>query len=172
MTYQRLRGMSQREFNDDMFDCYRHMVTYDMPRVREVSKAHANQFTCKMDTLSNGWIQVDSLSCPENYGFNVVALPVPQPGKRCRLSFEGEAGIPGYNAVNVDKAGWRYGFVGVKADGTPLYGEKSSDSSGQIVFKAPKGEPLSHLWLVVMGAPTEHWSNGGGRRRGGNEAPV
>ena len=35
-----------------------------------------------------------------------------------------------------------------------------SDNSGKsIIFTATKVNNLTHLWLVVMGAPTEHWMN-------------
>ena len=37
MTYQRMTGLSQLQFNDEMFDAYRHLITYDMNRVREVA---------------------------------------------------------------------------------------------------------------------------------------
>jgi len=30
---------------------------------------------------------------------------------------------------------------------------------GVVKYIAPKDVPLAHLWLVVMGAPTEHWMN-------------
>jgi len=28
-----------------------------------------------------------------------------------------------------------------------------------VKYVAPKDVPLAYLWLVVMGAPTEHWMN-------------
>jgi hypothetical protein len=31
-------------------------------------------------------------------------------------------------------------------------------------------EKTKHLWLVVMGAPSEHWVRQGGRRRRGGSA--
>jgi hypothetical protein len=33
------------------------------------------------------------------------------------------------------------------------------ESESQVSFKVPKG--TAHLWLVVSGAPTEHWLAGG-----------
>jgi hypothetical protein len=169
-TYKRLTNETQTQFCDEMFDGYRHLITYDMPRIREVAKPYANRFSCKLDTLKGGWMRIDSTRCPENYGFNAIALPVPKAGKTCKVTFKGLAGAPGYNAVNTDKAGWRYGFVGVKADGSPIYGQASSAADGSISFKAPKGEMLSHLWLVVMGAPTEHWPNPQGGWGGDSKA--
>ncbi len=159
MTYQRMTGLSQLQFNDEMFDVYRHLITYDMDRVREVAKPYANRFTCKLDTLDNGWMQINKGRCPQNYGFNAIRLNIPLPGKKVTVSFKGIAGTEGFNKVNIDKAGWRYGFVGVKKDGTTIYGAAGNQIKEKISFKAPKGESLAYLWLVVMGAPTEHWMN-------------
>lgn len=38
-------------------------------------------------------------------------------------------------------------------------GDVSDNSGKSIIFTAPKVNNLTHLWLVVMGAPTEHWMN-------------
>ena len=34
-----------------------------------------------------------------------------------------------------------------------------NNSEKSIIFTAPKDVALANLWLVVMGAPTEHWMN-------------
>ena len=130
-----------------------------MDRVREVAKPYANRFTCKLDTLDNGWMQINKERCPQNYGFNAIRLNIPSPGKKVTVSFKGIAGTEGFNKVNINKAGWRYGFIGVRKDGTAIYGATGNQAKGKISFNAPKGEPLAYLWLVVMGAPTEHWMN-------------
>ena len=39
------------------------------------------------------------------------------------------------------------------------YGEMSADKKGKLTFKVPENEKLVYLWLVVMGAPEEHWIN-------------
>ena len=159
ITYKRMAGLNQQQFNDEMFDAYRHLITYDMDRVRKVTKPYSNRFTCKLDTLNDGWIQINKKNCPQNYGFNAIRLTTPTPGKKVTVSFKGLAGAEGFSKVNIDKAGWRYGFVGVKQDGTPIYGDVSVKANGQISFKTPKGESLNYLWFVVMGAPMAHWMN-------------
>ena len=45
-----------------------------------------------------------------------------------------------------------------------------SDAKGAGNFSVP--ENTKHLWLVVMGAPTEHWIRQGGRRRRGGESAA
>ena len=40
-----------------------------------------------------------------------------------------------------------------------IYGEMGNNTKGVVKYIAPKDVPLAYLWLVVMGAPTEHWMN-------------
>ena len=99
-------------------------------------------------------------NCTENYGFNAIPLRVPEPGTKVELQFEGLNGKQnGYVSVHPEKAGWRYGFVAVKADGKSIYGEMSADKKGKLTFEMPENVKLVYLWLVVMGAPEEHWMN-------------
>ena len=51
----------------------------------------------------------------------------------------------------------RYGFVAVKADGSRVYGKANSEANGETKFKVPQNTKF--LWLVVSGAPTEHWTH-------------
>lgn len=108
-----------------------------------------------------GALWIAPKNCPENYGFNAVPLSLPQPGSVVEVEFRGEAGRKGYNSVHPERAGWRYGFVAVTLEGKSVYGETGNDTEGVIRYVAPKDGTLTHLWLVVMGAPTEHWMNPG-----------
>jgi len=157
ITYKRMYGMDQKAFNDEMFDACRHFVNWDFDRVWKESRPYANKNVTSLTPLSDGWMRVAASNCPENYGFNAVAMPVPANGETVTVDFRGEAGIDGYNAVNTDKAGWRYGFVAVGKDGKSVYGPMNSEKSATIAYTADRD--LSYLWLVVMGAPTEHWMN-------------
>lgn len=160
MTYKRLTGLSQEAFCDEMFDASRHLVNLDFERVWKNTRPYANQYDCKLSKQADGWYQVPAEVCPENYGFNVIPLVVPEPGTKVTLQFEGLKGPQdGYVSVHPEKAGWRYGFVAVKADGKSLYGEMSAKQKGKLTFKVPENEKLVYLWLVVMGAPEEHWMN-------------
>lgn len=162
MTYKRLAGLSQGAFCDEMFDACRHFINWDFERVHRETRPYVNQYTTQLDTLKDGWLRVSKENCPENYGFNAIPLNVPQPGEKVKVEFFGELGTEGYNAIQIDKAGWRYGFVGVTKSGKSVYGVAGKAKKGNIRFVAPKEDPLAYLWLVVMGAPTEHWMNPGG----------
>jgi hypothetical protein len=156
MTYKRMTGLGQRQFCDEMFDAYRHFVNWDFPRVRKETRPYANQWSTKLTEQDGGWLAVDSANCPESYGFNAIALPVPAAGGKLKVQFSGEAGAAGYVSAHTDEAGWRYGFVAVTADGQSIYGKTYDEKRKTITFTAPKDTIISHLWLVVMGAPKEH----------------
>lgn len=160
ITYKRMTKLSQSDFCDEMFDACRHFVNWDFERVWKNSRPYANQYTCRLIAQPKGWYQVAAENCPENYGFNAIPLIVPESGKKIEVSFEGiNQSIEGYTAVHSDKAGWRYGFVAITAEGKSIYGDMGTNASGKLSFQVPDNVKLSHLWLVVMGAPTEHWMN-------------
>ncbi|WP_304476796.1 DUF6055 domain-containing protein [uncultured Muribaculum sp.] len=162
ITYKRINDMTQDEFNDEMFMMQRRLINWDIDRVRDNMRPYANLWHTDM-VDAGGRYRVAPSNCPENYGFNAIALEVPAPGKKVTVDFKGEAGRKGYNSVNVAKAGWRYGLVAVDADGNATYGEMKRDRHGRIEYTAPADKQLAHLWLVVMGAPAEHWMNPHGR---------
>ncbi len=89
---------------------------------------------------------------------------VPAAGTRIKLGFKGIAGSAGYSNVKTDKAGWRYGFVASLKDGSRVYGKVFSNSNSTASFKVPRD--TEYLWLVVSGAPSEHWPVSSGRQRG------
>jgi hypothetical protein len=157
MTYKRLTSIDQKTFNDEIFDAARRFITWDMKRVEQVAKKYANQHSCKLDSIGEGWYKIAESRCPQNYGYNGIKLVVPAAKKNITLEFKGIAGAEGYRSLSVEKAGWRYGFVAVKEDGSRVYGEMNSNSTGKVKFKVPAG--TQYLWLVVSGAPTEHWSH-------------
>ena len=160
ITYKRMTQLSQEAFCDEMFDACRHFINWDFKRVWKNTRPYANQYTCKMNHLRNGWYQVAPENCPENYGFNAIPLTVPEPGSKINLTFEGITQPSSeYSSVHPSKAGRRYGFVAVTSEGKSIYGNMSRDKKGKLSFTLPADKRLSHLWLVVMGAPAEHWMN-------------
>lgn len=166
MTYKRLNGLTQDQFNDEMFDACRRFITWDMKRIAAVAKPYANQHSCMLQDIGDGWYRIVPAKCPQNYGYNGIELTVPAARTMVGLTFKGIAGAEGYSAVKTDNAGWRYGFVASLKDSSRVYGDMHKDSEGTFEFKVP--ENTDYLWLVVMGAPTEHWPIAG-RRRGRTE---
>jgi hypothetical protein len=163
MTYKRITGLNQEQFNDEMFDACRRFITWDMKRIKEVAKPYANQHKAELNAVEDGWYRIAKSNCPQNYGYNGIKLQVPKAGTKITLQFKGIAGSEGFNAVKTDKAGWRYGFVAYKKDGSRIYSDVYKNADGKAKFKVPKN--TEYLWLVVMGAPTEHWPVASGRQR-------
>jgi hypothetical protein len=162
MTYKRITHLSQEQFNDEMFDACRRFITWDLKRIEKVARPYANQHTTSLQAAGNGWYKIAASHCPQNYGYNGIKLKVPAAGAKIKLEFKGIAGATGYNTVKIDKAGWRYGFVAYKKDGTREYGKMYKETNGKATFKVPKD--TEYLWLVVSGAPTEHWAVSMGRQ--------
>ncbi len=110
-----------------------------------------------MDAQQKGWYKVADDNCPENYGFNAIPLSVSMKRNKVKVSFEG---LTSNDSINYSKeSGWRYGFVGVTLQWKSIYGKMSCSSKGVLVFEPPKDVILSHLYLVVMGAPKVHTPN-------------
>jgi hypothetical protein len=163
MTYKRITGLNQEKFNDEMFDACRRFITWDMKRIEEVARKYANQHKATLNAVGDRWFRIAKSNCPQNYGYNGIKLQVPKPGTKLTLHFKGIAGSESFNVVKTGKAGWRYGFIAYKKDGSRVYSDVYKKSNGKAKFKIPKD--TEHLWLVVMGAPTEHWTVTTGRQR-------
>ena len=156
MTYKRLNNIGQDAFIAEMFDGARRFITWDIDRIRDASAAHANLQECALTAAQDGWYTITPNYCPGNYGYNGIRLEVPAAGTNVELTFKGIAGDAAFKQIQVEKAGWRYGFLAMTTDGERIYSDMYADANGKAVFTIP--EKTAFLWLVVMGAPTEHWA--------------
>ncbi|PKB14960.1 DUF6055 domain-containing protein [Flavobacterium sp. 5] len=154
MTYKRINKVSQEQFNDEIFDANRKFITWDLKRVEDVAKPYRNLHTTKLNEVEQGWFQVDSTNCPQDYGYNGIKLNIPTAGTKIKLDFKGLAGAKENNAVSKENAGWRYGFVASLKDGSRVYSKVFNKQEGKAEFTVP--ENTEYLWLVVSGAPKEH----------------
>lgn len=156
-TYKRMTGATQDDFNKVMFDYACRAATWDIDGLRDRGKSYQNAFSTQLTYVegSDNAYAVNADCCPQNYGFNIIPLKGIQSGKTLKANFKGMAGATGYRKINVDKAGWRYGFVAQTTDGERVYGDMYSDKEGVASFTLP--ENTQRAWFVVTGAPTEHW---------------
>lgn len=154
MAYKRITNTSQEKFNDEIFDAARKFMTWDMKRVEKVAAPYANKHQTKLTSDGNDWYRITEENCPQNYGYNGIKLEVPAAGTTVKLDFEGIVGHEAYRKLKAENAGWRYGFVAVKKDGSRTYGDQFSAAKGAVTFKVPAD--TEYLWLVVSGAPKEH----------------
>lgn len=152
-AYIRITGIDQKTFNDQIFDYACRICSWDIDGIRERGKNYIDNQVCHLTqdkTDKNLW-HVDSLYAPENYGYNIIRVCNAKPGTVVKANFKGLTG----RKVQLDKAGWRYGFCAYKHDGTRQYGQIYSDREGTAEFTVPEG--TEKMWFVVTGAPTQHW---------------
>ena len=135
MTYKRMYNMSQKQFCDEMFRGYQHLVNFDFNHARKETR----QYACTFDTELEGGKWLRPKNYPEEYGFNAIKLDdkVNLNVRRFRLNLQGD--------------NLRYGFVGITTDGQSVYSNVNATE-----FVVPKSKRLSHLYLIVMGAPLQH----------------
>jgi hypothetical protein len=158
MTYKRMNNLTQKQFCDEMFDANCHIVNFDYPGVWKETRKDACSLSSHLIQHADGWSEIDDQQCPENYGFNAISLSVPTGAGAVKVKFRGLAGR-NVNAKQSAAAGWRYGFVCVTLQGKTIYGRMSAKPKGSLTFRLPKDDAAAHLYLVVMGAPKEHWVN-------------
>ena len=154
-TYARLNGLTQAQLCDEFYEGFARMATWDIDGVRDAARHRIGQHQSQLTLTADGAWRVDAARCPENYGYNIINLNTATEGKQVKAHFRGIAGASGYRSINVDKAGWRYGFVAYTADGQTVYSPTFSDKEGTATMTLPAA--CKRLFFVVMGAPTEHW---------------
>ncbi|HEY8933958.1 MAG TPA: DUF6055 domain-containing protein, partial [Cyclobacteriaceae bacterium] len=167
ITFSRLNGWTQSQLNDFMYDYAKREVIADYPaqgfgaymrtqRNTYKTTASENHYQWRVYTMlnqisatTNRYIVPDA-AAPQDYGFNIIPLYTTCASKSVHVKFKG------HTEVN-STAGWRWGFVAVKADGTTVrYSTLNSTSDGEATFTMASDE--TQLYLVVVGAPTTHTS--------------
>lgn len=85
ITYQRLTGISQRTFNDEMMDCYRRLLNFDFKHAYRETRPYACTFSTRLDSVAKDrWVIPKDLA-PEPYGFNAIKLTKPSHGKEPKV---------------------------------------------------------------------------------------
>lgn len=162
-TYRRLKGWDQEALNHFMYDYVKREVTYDYNEFGSIMRAERERLRTtephklwRQHTMlvqlndSTGRYMVPEAFAPQDHGFNIIPLYPTCINQVVHIKFKG------HTEVNTT-AGWRYGFVAVKADGvTARYGIAHSEAESEISFQLNPDE--TRLYLVVMGAPSAHQS--------------
>jgi hypothetical protein len=162
-AYQRLNDINQETFNTEMYEHAARLTTWDVPALKEFGKDFIDSRPqVKMQSVHDDYWQIVPEMCIENYGYNSIKLNVPETTKEVKVYFKGIAGQSGFRAINVDRAGWKFGFVALQEDGTRIYSEVGQTRftnniipEATLSFVCP--ENATHLWLVVSGAPQTYW---------------
>ncbi|HMU05980.1 MAG TPA: DUF6055 domain-containing protein, partial [Saprospiraceae bacterium] len=147
----------------EMYDHGARLTTWDLPALKSYGQDHINKRAqVKMNLVADDYWQIDPSVCIENYGYNSIKLVVPTTETEVKVTFKGLAGENGFRAINVDQAGWKFGFVALLNDGTRIYSDigdakyaNGSNPQTELKFVCP--ENCSNLWLVVSGSPQQYW---------------
>lgn len=154
-TYMKITDISVSQLNDEIYGAATKSVTWDFDALREMGEDYIGKQTFKYNELDDGSYQVAYDRCPGTTGYNVIPLNVPEAGSVVSTEFTGQVNESGFNQVDTpDRAGWRYGYVALLADGTRIYGEMNSGTENIVDFTVP--ENCSKLWFVVTGAPNTY----------------
>ena len=143
MTYKRLYGLSQDEFNREMLRGYQHLVNFDFKHARKETRKYACTFNTELQGTGERSMKVGSgyrpKQFPEEYGFNAILLDsLVDIQKPVEIAVRGVSNMHALTAVTTD--------------GESIYSDIDAEH-----FEVPKGKTLKHLYLIVMGAPTEHY---------------
>jgi len=118
----------------------------------------------KMNLTPDNFWHIDHTVCIENYGYNSIKLNAPSRATDVTVHFKGCAGANGFRAIKTESGGWRYGFVALLENGERIYSDMGTanvedglNPEQSLTFSCP--DNCSKLWLVVSGAPQEHWKH-------------
>lgn len=167
-AYMRMFGLNESSFADEQFEGYAHIAAMDIDAWKtygqsligserqRLTDAPYNIVQSHLDGEEGWWI-VQPEFCPQNYGYNANPLKVPAAGTEVKATFRGLVNAAGYRSVYPERAGWRYGLVAYSSDGTRTYSPIGREAEGEVSITIP--EKCTHLWFVVMGAPTKWWTH-------------
>jgi len=152
MTYKRMYGLSQDEFCREMLRGYQHLVNFDFKHARKETRKYACTFHTELqpsDSSKRAGSAYRPKHFPEEYGFNAILLDslvdIQKPVKVAVRGMSSPASPLGSPMT-------LHALTGITTDGESIY---SDIGAGR--FEVPKGKQLKHLYLIVMGAPTEHF---------------
>lgn len=114
-AYMRLTGITDSEFNDEMYDCAARFATWDIPALEEygAAKVDSRPLPAMLQVADNYW-RISPSAAPENTGHNIIRLNLPKRvGSTVSVCFEGLNRQEGYRVKNATYAEWRYGFGSV-----------------------------------------------------------
>lgn len=155
-AYMRLSGLTQQQFNAEIYDAAARFMTYDIPRVKSHMRPYANRHYCRMeaDPKAAGTYYIAPERTLGSYGYNGIRLVAPQPGAEVRISLLPDSLTGGATG------GFSYGLVAVDNEGnlsyTPLTYVPATQTEGATLNYQVPAAGLSYLWLVVTSAPEQH----------------
>ncbi len=160
-VYMAVNGLSVEDFNEQIYEYAAHMATFDFDGLREKGVNYTGKFRYKQTKGDDGYYQVDSKSCPEATGFNVIRIQNYMKGKEISLEINGLPNEPGYNkSGTVTDGGWTVGFVALSSDNSTRYYSPSAMATAESDYKATVSwiipEDTKRVWAVVAATPVKY----------------
>lgn len=150
-VYEEFTGLDDAAFGQEMYEFASHSMAYDFPRIREVAAPYANRHNSTLEAPGpDGWRRIASGREPQQFGYNGICLDVPGAGETVCVALRGDDSCG-------DEAGWRFGLVAVKEDGSCVYSESALAVVGKdasVSLAMPEG--TAYLWLTVVATPSRH----------------
>lgn len=174
-TIKRLKGFTQEQLNDYLWGYAQRQAAFDYPiqsnsqintssnfgkTIRNVYnsiKTNMPRYTSRQHAIltkvagttnqyytNNDW-------APQDYGMNIIPLYPTCTSTQKKVSIK----FKGHTEVNTSQAGWRYGFVTTKSDGTISRYSSMYNSDGEASFTLDTSTETD-LFLVVFSAPKVH----------------
>ena len=154
MTYKRMYGLSQDGFNREMLRGYQHLVNFDFKHARKETRRYACTFETECDPTPDPspekggeWLRAKEKGgewlrpkhFPEEYGFNAILLD-----SLVDIQKPVDISVNGTNVL--------YALTAITTDDEEIYSD-----IGVGHFAVDGDKALKHLYLIVMGAPEEHF---------------
>jgi hypothetical protein len=174
-TIKRLKAFTQEQLNDYLWNYAQRQPAFDYPiqwtsqinttsnfgkKIREtyaLIKNNMPRYTSRQFTLltkvtgttdqyytNNDW-------APQDYGMNIIPLYPTCTGTEKKVTIK----FKGHTEVNPTQAGWRYGFVTTKTDGTVSRYSPMYATDGEASFTLNSATEAG-IYLVVFAAPKVH----------------
>ena len=176
-AYMRINHLDLEQFYEELYEASARFVTWDIDALRLLGEKYIGKQTSSLYALNDGSYQVAYSSCPGTTGYNVIPLNVPKVGTKIECVFQGltpgsqlAPNDPGvskngeqtltvshYNKSDIERAGWKYGFVALLSNGERVYGKMNTGKENSVVFTIPAN--CEKVWFVVLGAPTSYTSH-------------
>ncbi|MFN8438668.1 MAG: DUF6055 domain-containing protein [Cytophagales bacterium] len=175
-TVKRLKGFTQEQLNDYLYSYAAKDVAFDYPiqwnsqintssnfgsvirSTYKTIRSNLPRYTSReytiLDKVSGTTDQyfVNSDWAPSDYGMNIIPVFPTCSGTDKKVSIK----FKGRTDVNATYAGWRYGFVTTKSDGTvSRYSPMYSAADGEASFNLNTSTE-SNIYFVVFSAPKIH----------------
>ena len=149
MTYKRLYGLSQDAFNREMLRGYQHLVNFDFKHARKETRQYACTFSTEVQKCEGTGVRgYRPKDFPEEYGFNAILLDsLVDIQKPVHIEVRGVS----RSASPLDSKNM-HALTGITTDGEEIYSDINAEH-----FAVPGDKTLKHLYLIVMGAPEEHY---------------